>query len=680
MTNQCRRDSTSKVVSSRPVNILFLTTLLCSCGGGTANDSSTIDLAAAIPTAETGFSSTISVPVSSTDNSVVVTSNLPTDKESDLSIKEVVEIAIAAIDNPTLSHSSVDSETIASTYTTDEEFRNETDPVQPDEEKINEHPEKITDFAQPNSTADNDRADVESQLGSTLANEFIDGTSTDINQKLTFSGFQHNDLPDKYRPMFGCGGVEEDRWLSIANSWPRTWTVNSRSEFDTAVMNMEGGDRIFIEPGTDLGTVELASSGSPKAKKYIVGGSYCSDTSGPDSFSSNTRFTISGNDWVVMNLKFKPTGNKRAIHITGARNWVYNNRIDRAGEVLFTPRGTASSPTTSGNRVVGNYFNGANDAAGVRMLNPFTIKDAASVHDLVIGGNTFEDFQEPTYASKVITDTTFGWNYPYGSSTDLPKAKTYTELGWNHFIDVVGEVPTSKTSRWMIHNNLYESTPAYLGKDTPHVSLRAGEDKLIFRNIFLDGHSRVAQKSLEIFGRRSHGYYNVSFRSDNAGIGLGWTTTRTDSSFPFPENTMLRAERIENIDWRYNFFFGDNGNVASWARFRIISGYDRLLPPVNNSIRDNFYSSETPEKIILRVTDSAKSGLSDVDWENNNPDATQDLQHFARRTGDVSTLDGSVSIPTRVTVKGFWLDGGDVSIELPPWVSTSGDGLVDLID
>ncbi len=718
MKYQRRRVGVPKVVSLKSMNIMFLATLLCSCSGGGVDQPAATELAAAKPTAEVGLSSTGDVLTSSTDQFAIVIDKPVVDEDKALSIKEVVEIAIAAIDNPNTQPSTTqaslsegpdlqnpylptnesdgsdpvdgtdDAGPIGHTDNSDQidridnsdqvELTDNSDP-DVDSSPTDEHPDEATQSNIPSTSPPSEVSDT--QLGSIPVIDSSKSADSGKDEQVTFGGFRQNGLPDRFRPLFGCGGTVEDHWLTIPSSWPRTWSVNSRNEFDAAVANMDDGDRIYIEPGTDLGSVELTSSGSPNAKKYIVGGSHCGDTSGPDSFSTRTRFKISGNDWVIMNLKFYPSGSTRAIHITGARNWVYNNRIDRAGEVLLTTEGTTvDEPATVGNRVIGNYFNGANDSAGVRMINPFGVKNGQSVVDLVIGGNTFEDFQEPSFGPKVITDTTFGWNYPYGSDTDLPGTNTFTELGWNHFIDCHGEVPTSKTRRWMIHNNLYETTPAYKGTDTPHISLRGGDDKLVFRNIFLDGNRRVAQKSMEIAGKRSHGYFNVSYRNDNTGIGLYWTTTETDSSFAFPDKTWYLYERIEDIDWRYNFFLGDGGDTAAWSRVAVLGRSVVHLPPVNNSIRENFVSAENPTSIKFNFTDYGNKGLSDIDWVNNNPDATSELQYYARRVGDVSYLDSDVTIPKRVKIDNFWLDGQDINIDLPPWIDVGGNGLIDLIE
>ena len=504
------------------------------------------------------------------------------------------------------------------------------------------------------------------------------GRSTETDA-ISFNKFHQNTtLPSRYRSMFGCNGAVDEHWMDLAASWPKTWNVSSRDEFDTAIASMGNGDRIVIENGTDLGTVNLSSSGSPNAKKYIMGRSSCEDINGPDTFSSSARFEISGNDWVLMNMKFKPTGSGRAFGITGARIWIYNNRIDDAGEVKITPKGTLDAPTTSGIRIVGNYFNGRSDQAGVRMLNPFTGINAASVHDLVIGGNTFEEYLEPTYISKVITDVSFGWNYPYKSDTDLAGAETFTELGWNHFINAHGEVPTSKTRRWMIHDNLFESTSSYSGKDPTHISLRGGDDKLVFRNIILDGNSRLAAKGLRIAGARSQGYYNVIYRSDNRGIDFTWTTTKTLASYPFTDQTFMHYERLEDIDWRYNFFLGDNDDTASWLEFNTLANSDISLPPTRNVIKDNFYSAEHPDKIVLAIRDE-NLRLTESDWDSNNPDAVRGLQHFGMRSDYFSTLNEKVTIPLSVTVKKFWLNGRDIKIYLPPWIGAARDDLINVI-
>ena len=496
---------------------------------------------------------------------------------------------------------------------------------------------------------------------------------------ISFNKFHQNTtLPSRYRSMFGCNGSVEENWMDLADSWPKTWNVSSRSEFDKAIANMGNGDRIVIENGTNLGTVNLTSSGSPNAKKYIMGRSSCDDVNGPDTFSSNAIFLISGNDWVLMNMKFRSTGAGRAFGITGARIWIYNNRIDDAGEVKIEPQGTYDAPTTSGIRIVGNYFNGRSDQAGVRMLNPFTGIDKASVHDLVIGGNTFEEYLEPTYISKVITDVSFGWNYPYKSDTDLAGAETFTELGWNHFINAHGEVPTSKTRRWMIHDNLFESTSSYSGKDPTHISLRGGDDKLVFRNIILDGNSRLSAKGLRIAGARSQGYYNVIYRSNNRGIDFTWTTTKTAASYPFTDQTFMHYERLEDIDWRYNFFLGDDDDTVSWLRFSTLANSDISLPPTRNVIKDNFYSAENPGGIALAIVDK-KYGLNESDWNAHNRGAIRELQHFGIRSGYFSTLNEKITIPRSVTVKKFWLNGRDVKIYLPPWIGAARDDLINVI-
>jgi len=639
----------------------FLALLLCACGSGTSDEESP-DIGSANPD---------EVPTSTSDNAAIVGS----DDDSDLTIVEVINLALLAIDEGEEKQpvSPPDTGNLPGTPVTPVEpdtGGTPATPIEPDTGGTPVTPEPDTGGGTPVTPPDTD-------AGGTPVAPTDTGSDPDRGN-LSFRKFTQNDLPDTYRTMFGCDGAVEDRWLTVATSWPKTWPVSSRDQFDSAISNMDDGDRILIESGTNLGSVELSGNGSPNAKKYIMGESGCSDTSGPTTFSSNTRFTITGNDWAIMNLKFLPSGSGRAFKITGARNWVYNNRIENAGEVLFEPLGTADKPATTGNRIVGNYFNGRNDYAGIRILNPFTPQDGASVHDTVIGGNTFENYEEPTFASKVITDVSFGWNYPYGSSTDLPGSDTFTELGWNHFINCHGEVPTSKTRRWMIHNNLYEVNSKFKGKDTPHISLRSGDDKLVFRNIFLDGSSRVAQTGIQLHGKRSHGYYNVVYRTDNGGIGFSWTTTESFSYYPFPEKTWFRNERIENIDWRYNFFLGDGRDSATWMNFVVIGGFKSNLPPINNTVRENFYSAENPDDVGYRVSDFQSSGLGQTNWESSNPNATRALQHFARRSGNVSNLDAEVTVPANVTVKGFWLNGDDVSIDAPPWIGEGSGYLIDL--
>ena len=542
-----------------------------------------------------------------------------------------------------------------------------------------------TETLPPQNTAALSATNVAAGKTSLDSSEDTESKSSDGTEisAITFNKFrQKTTLPSRYRSLFGCGGTINDQWIDLADSWPNTWNVSSRDEFDKAIASMGNGDRILIENGTRLGVVDLTSSGSPGAKKYIMGQSSCDDIDGPDTFSSNARFEISGSDWVLMNIKFKPTGQGRAFGITGARVWIYNNRVEDAGEVKIEPQGTPNAPTTTGIRIVGNYFNGRSDQPGVRILNPFMPLDKASVRDLVVGGNTFENYVDPSYGNKVITDVAFGWNYPYESDTDLAGVDTFTELGWNHFIDAHGEVPTSKTRRWMIHNNLFESTANYRGQDPTHISLRSGDDKLVYRNIILDGHSRLAQKGLQIHGARSYGYYNVVYRNDNGGIGFTWTTSESFPRYPFTDKTFFRNERLIDIDWRYNFFLGDGGDggdTASWLRFGTLGESDTLLPPTRNTVRDNFYSAENPDKIVLAITDK-KFGLSESDWNAHNPDAVRALQHFGTRSGDLSTLDGSVTIPNSVTVKNFWLDGDDVRIDLPPWIGTANDDLIHVIN
>ena len=648
------------------INMLLVTLLCAACGGESVGDAQRVQLAAANPSNQKS-----EVPVSSTNNAFVVTDGVDADGNAALSIKDVLKVAVDAIDGqPATPAGEVvpDIPVVPS------------GPVLPGGPSVPAEPEVPTAQSEMPTEAGEPEAPKEPE-----PTPIVDSSQPEPNgaAEVSFTGFNENGLASEHRAMFGCGGNIGEGWMSVATSWETTWNVSSRSEFDNAISNMQAGDRILISSGTNLGSVDLASSGSSNAKKYISGESHCGDTGGATTFSSTTRFNITGDDWVLMNMKFKPTGSTLALTISGSRNWIYNNRIDRAGEVRFKPEGTASVPTTVGNRVVGNYFNGANDAVGIGMASPFSNKNAPSVYDLVIGGNTFEDYQEGDYLRKVITGVGFGHNFPYGSATDLAGADTFIEIGWNHFLNCIGEVPSSKTRRWMIHNNLMEATSAYNSSaDTMHINLRHGDDKLVFNNILLDNGSRLSSKSINISGERSYGYYNVSQRSGNHGFGLAWTVALQNSRYTgLPQNTFSIYERITDIDWRYNFFLGDGGDVSKWARFTIISGFDTRLPPVNNSIQDNFYTSSDPDSIGFGVKDhTGSSGLDGDSWESNNPDATRQLQHFALRSGNNSTLDSSVNIPTKVTVRNFWLNGADVTFNMPPWINKDGNGLVQLTD
>ena len=713
-----------KKVSVRQMNILYLAFILSACGDGTTTDSneaSAPQIAAAspiaseltdIPTSVVNASSSQTITTSAAtglpsidaseiepepSSPILITENSDLDVDVDGSVEsaviteaEVIEILAGSVEE---SEQNPESVSESNEQLAIDESGNALNPTEGD---VFVEIETSDSSEQPNIESQESEAsaevdqteiagikepaaeEVDSDSSGASGNESSAGTLAD---DISFNKFRQNTtLPSRYRSMFGCSGTIEDRWMDLADSWPNTWNVSSRSEFDTAIANMDDGDRILIENGTSLGTVELSSSGSPDAKKYIMGKSSCDDVEGPDTFSTKTRFEISGEDWVLMNMKFQESGSSRAFGITGARIWIYNNRVEDAGEVKITPQGPPEAPTTKGIRIIGNYFNGRSGQAGVRMINPFGRLDTSSVYDLVIGGNTFENYVEPSYGPKVITDVTFGWNYPYGSETDLPGAETFTELGWNHFIDCHGEVPTSKSRRWMIHNNLFESTPDYRGLDPTHISLRGGDDKLVFRNIILDGSSRLSQKGLQINGARSQGYYNVVYRNDNGGIGFTWTTTETFPHYPYPDKTFFRNERLEDIDWRYNFFLGDGGDTASWLRFGTLGSKSKVsLPPTRNTVKDNFYSAEDPDRIVLAIKDDTH-GLRESDWDANNPNAVRAMQHFGFRSGDLSTLDGSVTVPGSVTIKNFWLDNSDVKIDLPPWIGTASDDLINVID
>ena len=500
-----------------------------------------------------------------------------------------------------------------------------------------------------------------------------------------FNSLKQNPFPEEMRNKFWCAGnYEGTKWMEFQNSWSRTWNVSNRSEFDNAIANMQPWERILIKAGTNLWNVSLDSSGTPGAKKYIMWSSSCNDTSWNYTLVWNNWFDITWNDWAIMNINFQPTGSTGIIYIKWSRNWIYNNRIDNAGEIRFTPQWTYSSPETIGNKVIGNYFNGSGNQSGITLLNPFTRKEGPSIFDLVVAGNTFEGFVESRHFLKAFTDVSYGFNHPYWTIHDIDGANTFTELSWNHYIDSHDELPTSKTGKWKIHDNFFEITDRFWWDGFPHISLRSWDNKLVYRNVFYDAWNRKSVwEGIRAHGKNHKGYYNVSYRRNNNGIGTTWATTESYTNYDaFIDKTFMRNEPLENNDWKYNFFLWDGESSAAWMRMTFISGYQKDIVPRNNTIKENFYSQDSVSDVWFQLQDytDGSAWLWEKDWIVNNPNATRDLQYIWTRNGNSVDFRKNIQIPTSVTVKDFWLNGSDVVINMPEWVWKGSGKMIELID
>ncbi|MDW3210634.1 MAG: polysaccharide lyase 6 family protein [Reichenbachiella sp.] len=361
--------------------------------------------------------------------------------------------------------------------------------------------------------------------------------------------------------------------FSLSHSHAQNVLVSTVTEFNTAVVNAQAGDTIFLKNGTwEDAQLDFFTSGT--SDKPVV---LKAQTPGEVILSGAARLRIYGEHLVVSDLDFQngSSSGDDIIQFKKSSNELAKNcRLTNTRILNFNPASDDIaykwvSIYGDNNRVDHCHFDGKNNEGALLVV---WLTGEASHHQ--IDHNYFANIPE--------LGRNGGETIRIGTSTNsLTESRTIVEYNLFESCDGEIEIISNKSGFNIYRYNTFRNNEGML-------TLRHGDDCEVYGNFFFGGEGK-SSGGVRIIGER-HKVYNNYFQ-DLEGDGLRAAISMMNGVPDSPLNRYFQVKNAEVVN---------NTIVSCKEPFAIGEGNDseRTLPPLDCTIANNIAISTTGSKSI----------------------------------------------------------------------------------
>ncbi|WP_456462082.1 polysaccharide lyase 6 family protein [Reichenbachiella sp.] len=361
--------------------------------------------------------------------------------------------------------------------------------------------------------------------------------------------------------------------FSLSHSHAQNVLVSTVTEFNTAVVNVQAGDTIFLKNGTwEDAQLDFFTSGT--SDKPVV---LKAQTPGEVILSGAARLRIYGEHLVVSDLDFQngSSSGDDIIQFKKSSNELAKNcRLTNTRILNFNPASDDIaykwvSIYGDNNRVDHCHFDGKNNEGALLVV---WLTGQANHHQ--IDHNYFANIPE--------LGRNGGETIRIGTSTNsLTESRTIVEYNLFESCDGEIEIISNKSGFNIYRYNTFRNNEGML-------TLRHGDDCEVYGNFFFGGEGK-ASGGVRIIGER-HKVYNNYFQ-DLEGDGLRAAISMMNGVPDSPLNRYFQVKNAEVVN---------NTIVSCKEPFAIGEGSDseRTLPPLDCTIANNIAISTTGSKSI----------------------------------------------------------------------------------
>lgn len=355
--------------------------------------------------------------------------------------------------------------------------------------------------------------------------------------------------------------------------------ANIEAAIATAYANVATGPHNVIIPNGSYsigGVIDVTAAQDAQSGKEIT---IKAETAGSVTFNGNTRWRLYGDYWILQDLKI--TGfeyaTKQLIEVTGANCRVTNNHIYDNGTTNEFNGIIWATETADNIEIDHNNFDDNGSQSGVFLGNNVgDVLESPHVHHNTFSGSSYHDGinggNDALYLGGIL-----------GVSSDN---EMNAIVEYNIFQDFhgSGEMLLVKCSNNTIRYNIFN--------DTYWLSLRLGDDNLIFNNWWFGSEGAVAY-GIKLCGENHKVVNNYFYNLDGPGYII--QVRGGDSNEPDVVNFLLQSNTFAYIE-------EDILRVGDGVR----------TPPTGTKIYGNLMHADNGEPIV-NMLDAG----TDLDWSKN---------------------------------------------------------------